>query len=105
MVVGLTREGDVVVGEGEPRHDQCRGAVDRLNVEEQDSRDAVTATVQSREMDERIDLCGEGSVQPSSSLANEFGGGLWDVRLAFRQFDESEYPSLLNLVVSTPRQT
>lgn len=64
-------------------------------MEEEDAGDAVAAAVQSREVDECIDLSGEGSVQPSSTLADQLSGSLWDVCLAFRKLDESEYPSLL----------
>lgn len=54
----------------EPAHEEVKSVVERLNVEEEHSKDVVIRSVEAREVDETVDAGGERTIQPATALTD-----------------------------------
>ena len=70
-------ESQVKVGKGEVCEEEVDELVDEFNVEEYLPADGVISMPDLAEVDERVDGCEEGAVEPPSSLRDELGDGIW----------------------------
>jgi hypothetical protein len=58
-----TVKGEEVVGDGEPGHNERDGVVDGLDVEEEESNDAVVGLVETSKVSESVDSSSERSCE------------------------------------------
>lgn len=72
-------EGEVEVGEREVGEHELDELIDEFDMKEDLPAYRVIRPPDLFEMDERVDSCEESSVEPSSTLGNEFGNGIYGV--------------------------
>lgn len=90
-------ENQVEVTNGEPGEDHADSLVDKLNRESDLSEEAVIRAEQLIPMRNRVNGSEEGSVQPSSSLQDQLGHGVWHVGLSSSGLDVLQNPVTLAL--------
>ena len=78
--------------QGKPSEKDSKDVVDELDVEEKHAQNVVSGAVHAAEVHKGVDCCGKGTVQPTSTLTDEFRSSFRDVGLAFGGFDICQVP-------------
>lgn len=73
-------EDEVKVGQREVGEKQLNELVDKFDVKQNLSEWRMTCLPDLFEMQQRIDSCKEGTIQPSSALRNELGNSICNLR-------------------------
>jgi hypothetical protein len=71
-------EGQIEVGEGEVGEGEVNGLVEEFYVQKDFAANGMVCCPDLAVMDKGIDGCKEGTIEPSSTLRNEFGDGVWE---------------------------
>lgn len=86
------RGGEPERGESKPGEEDLGDVVKHLDVEEEHADQVVATLVHTTEMHEGVDTGCEGTVQPTSTLANEFGGTFGHVGFTLGSLDVGQMP-------------
>jgi hypothetical protein len=71
-------EGQIEVGEGEVGEGEVNRLVEEFYVQKDFAANGVVCCPDLAVMDKGIDGCKEGTIEPSSTLRDEFGDGVWE---------------------------
>ena len=88
---------EVVRSQSEPGEEEVHKVVKELDVEEEHSNEVVSGFVHATKVHEGIERGGKGTVQPTTTLADELGRTFGNVSLALGGLDVSQVPLLASL--------
>jgi hypothetical protein len=71
-------EGQVEIGEGEVGEGEINRLIEEFYVQKDFAANGMVCCPDLAVMDKGIDGCKEGTIEPSSTLRDEFGDGVWE---------------------------
>ncbi|KAI6752785.1 hypothetical protein HG530_013537 [Fusarium avenaceum] len=83
--------------EREPSEECVESRVDELNVKEEHADDVVTGLVHTTEVHQRVQSSGERTVEPSSTLTDEFSRSFRHIGFTLSSLDVRQMPLLTSL--------
>lgn len=78
--------------ESKPGHEDSESVVQHLNVEEEHAKDVMSTLVHSAKVHESVDTGGERTIEPSTTLTDEFRSSFGNVGLTLGGFDVCKMP-------------
>ena len=81
------KPGGGIITKRHPCEEGTENVIQHLNVQEEHTDDVMSTLVHPTKVHQRIDTSGEGTVQPSTTLGDEFGSTLGHISLTLGGFN------------------